>query len=103
MLLFDHACSYYLASGIRMDARSGSMNLWSRALIERMIHDTHARGLTFDFEGSVLPGVEHFFRGWGGRRVQKTRVVKITRPWAYAAWSLHRYLSGHRSRRWFEA
>ena len=79
------------------------MDLWSRTLVERMILDAHARGLTFDFEGSVIPGVERFFRGWGGRCVPKYRAVKIRRCWTYAAWALHRYWTGHRKKRWFPA
>ncbi len=82
LLLLDRQCSYYLASGIRKDARHGPLNLWSRALIDRMIRESHESGLTFDFEGSILPGVERFFRGWGGRCVPKYRVVKVVSPWS---------------------
>jgi len=101
LLVLDHRCGYYLASGIRSDARSGPRNLWSRVLLDRMIRHTHRQGLTFDFEGSVLPGVERFFRGWGGRCVPKYRVVKIRRIWSYAGWVAGQYWSRHRRKRWF--
>ncbi len=101
LLLWDHVSGYYVASGIRKEARHGPLNLWSRVLIDRMVQDTHEKGLTFDFEGSTVPGVERFFRGWGGRCVPKYRVVKIRRPWTYAGWHLHRYWTRHRKSKWF--
>lgn len=102
LYVFDKACGYYVASGIHRDVRRGNLNLLSRLLIERMILDSHARGITFDFEGSVLPGVEHFFRGWGGRCVPKYRVIKISRWWTYVGWCLYHYRLRHRRRTWFE-
>ncbi len=98
MLIYDHVCSYYLASGICAEARRGPMNLWSRVLIDCMIRDSHSRGLTFDFEGSALPGVEHFFRGWGGQCVPRYRVVKIPKLHTYLAWTLYHYWMWHRKR-----
>jgi len=97
-LVFGIGFSHYLAGGIRADARRGPMELWSRVLFDRMIRDSHQRGLTFDFEGSMLPGVEQFFRGWGGVRMPIWRVIKMTKPWTYAMWSLHRFLTGHRKK-----
>jgi hypothetical protein len=96
LLAMDNHCAYYLASGIRADARRGPLNLLSRVLIERMILHAHGRGLIFDFEGSVLPAVETFFRNWGGLCVPYYRAVKIPRSWTFAAWSLHRYWTRHR-------
>ena len=102
IMIWDDRCAYYLAGGIRADARRGPMEMWSRVLFDRMIRDSHQRDLTFDFEGSVLPGVERFFRGWGGRCVPKYRAVKLRRLWAYAVWVGYRFLTCHRIRRWFE-
>ena len=102
MLVHDDRYAYYIASGIRAGARSGRLNLLSRLLVDRMIRSAHERGLTFDFEGSVVPGVEHFFRGWGGRLVVKFRAIKIIRPWTYAGWFLYRYWTRHRKTAWFE-
>lgn len=98
LLVWDRCCGYYLASGMRGDVRHGPMNLLGRLLIDRMIQDSHRQGLTFDFEGSVLPGVEPYFRGWGGKCVPKCRAVKIPNFCAHAIWSLHRYWKGHRKR-----
>jgi hypothetical protein len=83
------------------EAQTGLYRYVKRLLIERMICDAHERNLTFDFEGSVLPGIEPFFRGWGGKRVAKYRVTKIPRLWTYMAWSLHGYWTRHRKKRWF--
>ena len=96
LLVWDRRFAYYLASGIRADVRRGPMNLLGRLLIDRMIQDAHGRGLTFDFEGSVLPGVEPHFRGWGGKCVPKCRAVKIPNFCAHAVWCLRRYRNGHR-------
>jgi hypothetical protein len=101
VLAWDHRCAYYLASGIRADARKGPLRELSRLLIERMITDVHTRGLIFDFEGSSLPGVEPYFRRWGGTCLPQYRAVKIVKLLSFAAWSLHRYWTGHRKRTWF--
>ncbi len=98
LLVWDARHAYYLAGGMRRELRQSShVNL---LLFERMIGDAHAMGRTFDFEGSVLPGVERFFRGWGGRLRQTVRLVKIPSPAAWAAWQLRRYWHGHRLRTW---
>jgi hypothetical protein len=91
IMISDNRSVFYLASGIRKDARHGPLSLWSRALIDRMIRDAHSRGLIFDFEGSVLQGVEQFFRGWGGRRIVRYRVLKIPSLLAYMLWTAHRF------------
>lgn len=41
------------------------------------------RGLAFDFEGSNIRGVEHFFRGFGARLQPFNKIVKAP-VWAYA-------------------
>jgi hypothetical protein len=101
MAVRDGRCAYDLAGGSRPEANSGLGRYVKRLLLERMIVDAHHRGLTFDFEGSTLPGVEQFFRGWGGRCVPKYRLVKIRTPWSYAAWAAHRYWNQHRKKGWF--
>ncbi|MCX5654029.1 MAG: hypothetical protein NTY65_05195 [Planctomycetota bacterium] len=97
----DRAALYAIVPGTRGGRLTGPGAYLQRLLLERMILDAHARGLVFDFSGSVLTGVEPYFRGWGGRCVPKYRVVKIHTPWTYAAWVLHRYWTGHRKTTWF--
>jgi hypothetical protein len=96
-LVRDHACAYYLAGGMRPEDRNG---FWGNyALFEAMIEDSAARGLAFDFEGSSLPGVERFFRGFGGRLEVVTRQVRL-RPFALTLlWSAARSVERRRSRR----
>ncbi len=63
VVVHDRRCSYLLMSGGDPATRSlggGSLILW------RAIGDALAQGRSFDFEGSSLPGVEQFYRSWGG-------------------------------------
>lgn len=46
-------------------------------LIWHAIKDTIGRGKDFDFEGSMLEGVEKFFRGFGGEFVPYHEISKI--------------------------
>jgi hypothetical protein len=65
-------------------------------IMHRMIEAAHARGLDFDFEGSVLPGVEAFFRSFGGQLRPFYRVTKFPSPAAYLVWCAHHYWTVHR-------
>ncbi|WP_235299330.1 GNAT family N-acetyltransferase [Portibacter marinus] len=49
-------------------------------LIWHAIKDSVAKGKDFDFEGSMLPGVERFFRGFGGEQVPYHQITKINHP-----------------------
>lgn len=61
--VMDQNCSYYLVGGTDPDHRqSGGMSL----LLWEAIKQAASRSLSFDFEGSMVPGVERFFRGFGG-------------------------------------
>lgn len=95
----DRRTCWYLAGGMRSDIRSESrLNL---VLFERMIRDAHGLGLDFDFEGSSLPGVERFFRGFGGELRQGMRYIRIPAPHVYLAWQAHRYTRrGHHTGGW---
>jgi hypothetical protein len=99
LIVRDQRTAYYLAGGMRSDVRSASrLNL---VLFERMIHEAHALGLDFDFEGSSLPGVERFFRGWGGELRQGMRYVRIPALHLYVAWQADRYRRrGHHRGTW---
>lgn len=97
----DWRCSYSTIPGTRGSKREGLGLYAQRLLFERLILDAHQRNLTFDFAGSVLPGVEPHLRSWGGRCVAAYRCVKIPNPITYGAWSIHSYLMDHRSRTWF--
>ena len=73
-VVFDTSTAYYLAGGATEAGRSkGAMH----GLLAHAIQETAAEGCTiFDFEGSMLKGVEPFFRGFGGELTPYFRVFK---------------------------
>jgi CelD/BcsL family acetyltransferase involved in cellulose biosynthesis len=91
VLVWDNRTAYYLAGGIDPEVRDS--NSANTLLFERMIRDTHAQGRNFDFEGSTIPGIEYFFRSWGGQLRHRLRVVKLTSPILYTIWHAHRYVT----------
>lgn len=73
--IWDQDAAYYLLGGGDPELRtSGAMSLLMWELIKR------ARGVTdvFDFEGSMLPPVERFFRAFGGRPAPYLLVTRST-------------------------
>ncbi len=73
-VVFDDTTAYYLAGGATETGRShGAMH----GLLAHAIQEAAAAGCTvFDFEGSMLRGVEPFFRGFGGELTPYFRVFK---------------------------
>jgi len=65
MIVKDKHTAYCLASGYNEHAERGTMGL----LMWQAIKDSFEEGLDFDFEGSDLKGVEHFYRGFGASLV----------------------------------
>ncbi len=63
-VVFDKKTAYYLAGGATETGRKqGAMHF----LLHKAIEDAQKQGLEiFDFEGSMLQGVETFFRGFNG-------------------------------------
>jgi hypothetical protein len=97
MLVYDKQTMFSLFGGMREDLRRVShVGVF---LLDRMIRDAHQMGLNYDFEGSVLPGVEYFMRSFGGELHPLYRVVKFPSPLSYLVWHGYRYLTKHR-RRW---
>ena len=74
-VIFDDKTAYYLAGGATDEGRlRGAMH----GLLARAIEEAAAAGCTiFDFEGSMLQGVEPFFRGFGGELTPYFRVYKF--------------------------
>lgn len=65
-VVWDGRCCYYLGGGQNPDADGYKA---MSALLWHAIRDARSRGLkTFDLEGSMDPGVERFFRSFGGER-----------------------------------
>ena len=70
----DHQTSYYLAGG----RQSGEEGVSAHALLlDHAIQRAIAQGKSFDFEGSMHPGIANFFQSFGAR------------PQAY--WHLRKY------------
>ena len=64
LVVWDNQRTYYLIGGYDAENAhqgAGTLNLW------HAIKDAKARGnRLFDFEGSMIPEVERYFRGFGG-------------------------------------
>lgn len=75
---FDKDVCYYLFGGLEKNAEvSGVTNL----LLHRSIEKAKSLGCkTFDFEGSMLKGVEKFFRSFGPQLVPYYTVNKASLP-----------------------
>lgn len=75
-LVHDQETAYYLLGGYAQEDRhhgAGAM-----AIMES-IREAKRRGLaTFDFEGSMIPAIERFFRGFGGSLVH---YFTVSRAW----------------------
>jgi hypothetical protein len=66
-IVWDERCAYYLLGGADPALRtSGAMSL----LMWNALLDATKTSTTFNFEGSVIPGIERFLRAFGGE--QKT-------------------------------
>jgi hypothetical protein len=73
-VVWDERSAYLLAAGRSPHAGPGAVSL----LIWRAIEEQVAMGRPcFDFEGSMIPGVEYYFRGFGA---ELTPYFRLTRP-----------------------
>ncbi len=104
-LVRDAKTTYSLLGGIIPDIRKYAPNAprvsqTKSLLVERAIRDSHDMNLDYDFEGSMLPGVEGHYRRWGGELCPIMGVWKFSSPIAYGLWYAHRYWTRHRKRSW---
>lgn len=77
-VVHDARTAYYLLGGYRSQDRhhgAGAM-----AVFEAIRHAQELGLQTFDFEGSVIPPIERFFRGFGGRLTPYFTVNKAWGP-----------------------
>lgn len=72
-LLMDNRYSYLLLNGYDHHSSGAMANSF---LVWKAIEFTQAKGLNFDFEGSMLPGVEGFYRKFGADLTPYYRVWK---------------------------
>jgi lipid II:glycine glycyltransferase (peptidoglycan interpeptide bridge formation enzyme) len=76
--VYDKNTCYYLLGGV--DKNSGVQGI-NNLLIQKSIEKSKDLGCkTFDFEGSMLKGVEKFFRGFGPELVPYYTVNKASLP-----------------------
>ncbi len=76
--IFDKTTCYYLLGGV--DKKSGIQGV-NNLLVQKSIEKAQQLGCTtFDFEGSMLKGVEKFFRSFGGDLVPYYTVNKASLP-----------------------
>lgn len=76
--VFDKTNCYYLLGGVNKNSGIQGIN---NLLIQKSIEKAKELGCkTFDFEGSMLKGVEKFFRGFGPELVPYFTVNKASLP-----------------------
>ncbi len=69
-IVWDQNRSYYILGGFNKEAPGATQSYTSLALWEAMKFTKNVLGLDeFDLEGSMIPGVEEFFRKFGGQKV----------------------------------
>lgn len=82
-IVWQHSSAYYLAGGGNPELRESgahSLVLWEG--IQYVSQFTHL----FDFEGSMLPGVERFFREFGAKQTPYFTITKGNISLVYRAW-----------------
>ncbi|WP_295886987.1 hypothetical protein [uncultured Thiohalocapsa sp.] len=70
LVIEDQQWAYLLAHGCKPETDPAA----NTYLIAEIIDDTLGRGLGFDFEGSVIRPIEHYYRGFGGDLVPYSRI-----------------------------
>lgn len=88
-VVFDNASAYFLISSIDRDFRnSGATAL----LVMNAIKQVSGHTERFDFEGSMIPGVEKSFRRFGARQTTYFNINRDRRPVAVQLFDLARRL-----------
>ncbi len=85
--VYDSHCAHALLSAKAPDIQSADI---SALLIWRMIEILSDRTASFDFEGSMDPSLEYFYRSFGARQVPLLEVSRITNPLFHIILRLHR-------------
>lgn len=76
--IYDKHSCYYLLGGVEKSSGLGGIN---NILVLRSIEMAKEKGCSiFDFEGSMLKGVEKFFRSFGGELVPYYTINKASLP-----------------------
>ncbi len=75
--VFDERNMYYILGGVNPDSEK---NNTGEALLYHCILYALQNNLTFDFEGSVIKGINHFFRKYEGNPTEYFRIRKVFNP-----------------------
>jgi lipid II:glycine glycyltransferase (peptidoglycan interpeptide bridge formation enzyme) len=76
--LYDEHKAYYLLGGYDSESKhhgAGTMAMW-----EAIKHDKDLGLKCFDFEGSKIPHIERYFRGFGGHLTPYYQIIKARLP-----------------------
>ncbi|HRY50714.1 MAG TPA: GNAT family N-acetyltransferase [Candidatus Paceibacterota bacterium] len=89
-VVHDRSIAYYLLGGYDEDGKhhgAGALAMWQSILRAKQL------GLKyFDFEGSVIPPIERYFRGFGGQLTPYFTVNKAWLPVEFVMKCFHREL-----------
>ena len=89
-LVYDQGAFYYLFGAMRQHSQPSAPGAQALCLWDGILEATRKQ-LVFDFEGSMLKGVEHFFRSFGARQLPYFR-IEWTAPSLLRRQALHRLL-----------
>lgn len=90
-LIWDENTAYYLIGGADPELRnSGAASLCIWEAIKFSATVTKA----FDFEGSMVYGIERFFRGFGAKQKPYSRIIKFSSIFFGLFYYLKKYRSG---------
>lgn len=90
-IVWDANSAYYLASGADPELRNsgaGSFCLWEAIKFSATVTKE------FDFEGSMVPGIEKYFRSFGGVARPYSRIARYSNPLLALAAHVSRIRSG---------
>lgn len=77
-VVYDSLCAHSLMSGMANNAPRNSTTL----LFWQLIEDLYGKTAAFDFEGSMDPGIEQFFRSFGATQTPIHCVYRSRLPFA---------------------
>ncbi|MCL1944110.1 MAG: GNAT family N-acetyltransferase [Candidatus Azobacteroides sp.] len=81
-VVWQENCAYYIAGGSDPIGRKSGAHLLVLSEAIRAVSNVSA---SFDFEGSMIPGVERVFRSFGALQKPYFTISKGNRPWIRAA------------------
>lgn len=90
-LIWDENTAYYLIGGADPELRNSgaaSLCVWEAIKFSATVSQT------FDFEGSMVEGIERFFRGFGAKQKPYSRIMKFNSIFFGLYYYLRRYRNG---------